>query len=639
MVIKVADLGQGKILKHSYNSGVGTEGWAAPEIRTGYYDNSADMWSVGCVVYFILTALNPFIGGPVDEAPENICEFTFPFWPRLQLDRFQDSKAHPSPGGKLTRGDRILVKGISNSGNAFLTGLIDRDVASRMSAHKALNHPWICRTTALQVALENDDHQLAQLLARAPRRPDDILQGRSLEDAALVVLRVVAATGKFDFTCWALERLPPTYTFEYWIPKCTAKPALVGAATVGSLSIVKKLITDLGTDETSPTLLQHACMAAIAGRHDNVVEFLWPRLSERDRTWHRGLSEKIARFGSPRMRNDAHGLWTTRSRPGRTNEPPQVVARNDPRSAYAYHFPALVECTARHGLTDRVRWLLGKKPSPDTPIPDGALQSAAAGGHRDTVVLLMGSYPTEPAVPNPRNALFITALVDATIHGHMSIVKYLVEQGVIPSVEAINQAVQKNHTAIFRYLIHTLLHQAKFDARVVAQFIKAAAVPHCGGGLLHWLKTNRVDGSVPGNATDHVRQAARLGELETVKWLLVYVDESLIPEAIIGASEQGHVDIVTRLCRSLDDAAIAESWEGAAKGGHTAVLAHLLSRNPTPDSVVLTSALAAAVQYNRLETVLWLLCAGASVTGRGRIGSFVCEPIIQKLLSEFGHGV
>lgn len=642
MVIKLADFGQGERLQGCHETASGTQGWAAPEAMDGNHDHSVDMWSVGCVVYYLLTALSPFGCGPVEPASERIAQFAFSFWPRLPEYQFQHRE--DDPHARPRRGDQILVRGISNIGNEFLNGLIVREPTRRMSAHEALGHPWVCPSTPLQVALEGGDFALAESLALHDRECRDILQGSTLREAPLVVVRVAAASGQLDLVKSALRRLPPKYEFKYKIPKCPAKPALVGAAAAGSLPIVCLLIESLGGAEVGPDIALQAFKAAIKGGHHHVVHHIWPRLSERHRAWDVQLSQHIARYGDSMILYAAYTLWTTRNRPNETLEP-QVVLYNDPSSAYAFYFPTLVECAARHGNAERVRWFWTMRPSPNTPIPDGALRGAIEAGHYDTVAFLLESYSLEPKPSSAPNALFITALADASFYGHMHIVRRLAELGVIPSVHAINQAVRANKTDVFRFLIDRLLHGAKMHPRLVAGYITPAAVPHCDARLLNWLCANRADRTFPGLSGEHVRHAARLGASSTVSWFIANAPDlpmrdHLVSEAIIGASELGHLDMVVSLCITPARAGIVEAWEGAANGGHIPVLEHLVLHNPEPHIATLRRALRAAVHGNCLGTVLWLLCRGAdAVNTDGRISTFVCQPVIQRLLNDFGYGL
>lgn len=646
--IKIADFGQAKKMEGSYHSMTGTTGWAAPEIETQYYDKPGDMWSVGCVVYFLLTSLKPFDAG---GTPELIEKFTFHFWPRLQQRKFQAYIDDLIPGGKPKRGDQILAKGISNTANDFLKCLILRDPPARMSAYTALEHAWICpkpppqrcQTTPLQASLENGDFRLACRLAPLDKHNTVNWEDQMLPEVAQVVLRAAAAGGHLQDVERALTYLPSTYDFQYNTPKRPLKPALLGAATNGSLPIVRLLFNRLGGVEKTQNILLQSCYAALEGRHYPVVDFIWQFLSQRDRAWDRQLSRHVARYGNSAILEVAYANWKSYNPP--TTPVLQEVGLGDTSTAYAYHFPTMLAYAAEHGNIESVRWLLKMRPSPESVIPETVLPEAIKGGHCGIVILLLKAFPMEIRARTAPNPLLATALIDASFNGHMDIVKCLVERGVAPGADAINAAVKQNNDSIFRYLIDALIHTFKVDRRQVAQYITEAAVPHCDLPLLKWLCKNRADGTFPGNAVQHAYHAARLGGIEIVKWLIVNPRNAMdridmMKKAVVGASALGHADIVERLCTMKTNAKIVESWEAAAKGGHTAVLDQLLLGNPKPNKLTLSRALSAAVRANRLGTVLWLLCAGASPTdGDGKVITFQCQPFIQNLLNDFGSGL
>lgn len=607
--IKIADFGGAKRIAGSYNTRIGTDGWAAPEIERQNYGELVDMWSVGCVVYYLLTSFLPFDDGFGRENKERIEQFTFHFWPRLPLFKFQE-------GDVLKRGDQILVKGMSNLVNDFLKRLIVRNTSRRMPASAALNHRWICQTSPLQAALVQDNFPLAALLAKHDPRYNSQWAAEPTPSLAPILLRIAAATGHIDNVKRALQDMPSQYDFKYIIPTWPIKPALVGAATVGSLPIVQLLIGKLQKAERSYPIVLEACKAALEGGHHQVAGVLWGRVSIRDSAWDHQLSQLIARYANSTLLDRAYTHWMTYRSDIHGAEIVEVKFGH-PSSAYSHHFPAMLGYAARHGNTERVKWFLKMRPRDQTVCTD-VVRQAIRGGHFDTVVLLLEDHPLPSRARDAPNPLLATALVDAASYGHFKIVECLIERGVVPGIEAVREAVRKNNDQIFLYLIETLINRCKVDGRRVANYITPAAVPHCDIAVLEWLCRIRADLTFPGNLVEHVLQAARLGGIERLIWLMRKrgkdVDEpEIMKQALIGASERGHIDIVMLLCERRANAKIPEPWAEAARGGHIAILDHLKATHPTPGKSILRPALAAAVTANCLGTVLWLLCAGASL--------------------------
>jgi len=92
---------------------VGTFGYVAPELiapMTGKYTSSVDMWSLGCVIYWVLTGLIPFARSSV-------------------LDMFPIEPLETSQ--------------VSDAGVEFLGELLTVQPDRRLSAVDALQHEWL----------------------------------------------------------------------------------------------------------------------------------------------------------------------------------------------------------------------------------------------------------------------------------------------------------------------------------------------------------------------------------------------------------------------------------------------------------------------------------------------------------------
>jgi calcium-dependent protein kinase len=121
--LKLIDFGFSRIWNPLYNRGrlhasCGSLKYVSPEVLKGDYDSQCDMWSLGVIVYMLLSGSAPFYGGFEDEVLEKI---------RL--------------GNYKTTGSRWT--GISSRGIDFIKSLLVVDPKLRLTASQALLHPWI----------------------------------------------------------------------------------------------------------------------------------------------------------------------------------------------------------------------------------------------------------------------------------------------------------------------------------------------------------------------------------------------------------------------------------------------------------------------------------------------------------------
>jgi len=101
----------------------GTPAYVAPEVlRGGPYDERVDMWSAGCILYFVLGGYPAF----VDDKPKAL------FHKILNGDYefHEDDWCH-----------------VSNDAKSLVSGLLTLDVNKRLTASQALKHPWLCSSS------------------------------------------------------------------------------------------------------------------------------------------------------------------------------------------------------------------------------------------------------------------------------------------------------------------------------------------------------------------------------------------------------------------------------------------------------------------------------------------------------------
>ncbi|ODQ77874.1 hypothetical protein BABINDRAFT_163249 [Babjeviella inositovora NRRL Y-12698] len=153
--VKITDFGLAKVSDQNsfMKTFCGTLAYVAPEIVLGkkparrkgiqpqaqrqHYSSLVDMWSLGCLVFVILTAHLPFSG-------------------LTQDDLFKQIKSGVYHQSLLTE------HGVSGPGRGFLESLLKVDPMERITATQALQHPWIVNENDSVVSLSQSQSQHKQ---------------------------------------------------------------------------------------------------------------------------------------------------------------------------------------------------------------------------------------------------------------------------------------------------------------------------------------------------------------------------------------------------------------------------------------------------------------------------------------------
>ncbi|KAF4671977.1 hypothetical protein FOL47_001064 [Perkinsus chesapeaki] len=117
--LKLIDFGFSKIIDPTrrMHQSCGSVAYVAPEVLEGSYTNKCDLWSLGVIVYMLLSGSPPFHGSERDMLVSiEGCRYNMP----------EKKWANISPEAK-----------------DFVQRLLLRDPQERMSAAEALQHPWI----------------------------------------------------------------------------------------------------------------------------------------------------------------------------------------------------------------------------------------------------------------------------------------------------------------------------------------------------------------------------------------------------------------------------------------------------------------------------------------------------------------
>lgn len=109
---------------------VGSSYYVAPEVLKKSYTEACDLWSLGVIVYMLLSGAPPFYGKNDEAIKASIVqgEYTFP---------------------------HELFRDVSDEAMAFVSTLLSYNIEYRYTAEQALTHPWLaanCDGEALQRA-------------------------------------------------------------------------------------------------------------------------------------------------------------------------------------------------------------------------------------------------------------------------------------------------------------------------------------------------------------------------------------------------------------------------------------------------------------------------------------------------------
>eukprot|EP01016_Furgasonia_blochmanni_P007864 TRINITY_DN13157_c0_g1_i1.p1 TRINITY_DN13157_c0_g1~~TRINITY_DN13157_c0_g1_i1.p1 ORF type:complete len:501 (+),score=92.62 TRINITY_DN13157_c0_g1_i1:154-1656(+) len=132
--IKLIDFGLsrqfGEVSGKSMRSKVGTPQYVAPEIFNGRYDEKCDMWSLGVLLFVVLSGYVPFEGESDVELMKNIRHGVFFF-------------------------DDMVWDNISNDAKDLITKLLVVNPKRRISAAEAMEHPWFTNPREQNVLVLN----------------------------------------------------------------------------------------------------------------------------------------------------------------------------------------------------------------------------------------------------------------------------------------------------------------------------------------------------------------------------------------------------------------------------------------------------------------------------------------------------
>lgn len=186
--LKLADLGscRGIYSKPPFTEYISTRWYRAPEclLTNGFYGHKMDMWSVGCVMFEVMS-LYPLFPGSNELDQINKIHDIIGTPPATVMTKIRKHSSHmrvnfPDKQGK---GLRKLLPSASDECVALLEGLLEYDPEARLSARHALKHPYFKELRA-------EDKRRAKAMAAereeaAEERADAAVQSTSRRMASI----------------------------------------------------------------------------------------------------------------------------------------------------------------------------------------------------------------------------------------------------------------------------------------------------------------------------------------------------------------------------------------------------------------------------------------------------------------------
>jgi calcium-dependent protein kinase len=156
-MVKIIDFGVSRRFTpgNSMKTRVCTPYYVAPEVVNGKYNELCDMWSMGVIMYILLSGSPPFSGGGDEEIIKNVTRGVYYF--------------EEDPWPDITGGAKDLI-----------AKLLVKNIEKRLSANTALEHEWILAG--------NSNTNLATISKAALSNLKKFRSKNKLQKAALTVI-------------------------------------------------------------------------------------------------------------------------------------------------------------------------------------------------------------------------------------------------------------------------------------------------------------------------------------------------------------------------------------------------------------------------------------------------------------------
>jgi len=245
--LKLIDFGLSSIVEPEdpMTGACGTLHYVAPEVLRQRYDSKCDMWSLGVLVYILLVGRPPF-HGPDDRATVRL----------IRRGQF----SYPT--------DRCCA--LSAEAKDFVSRLLQVDVAQRMDAATALEHPWLAGGVAKEQPLDSHVLEGVRSFSRSSALKRAVL--RAIAPVASVN-RVAAWADQFE----ALDQDGNGKISIHTLARNIAQHGGWSASEAGDLCRVLAETEDEG-DLVSYSAFLSACLAAHVTLDEMKLRLLFDRL-------------------------------------------------------------------------------------------------------------------------------------------------------------------------------------------------------------------------------------------------------------------------------------------------------------------------------------------------------------------------
>ncbi|OMJ75157.1 hypothetical protein SteCoe_25778 [Stentor coeruleus] len=182
--IKLADFGFARSIKDALaNTFAGTPFYMAPEIlkvgenMNSYYDNKADIWSIGCIIYELITGRYPFQASMISEMASSIEK-------QLKSETFLDRKI------------------FSPMCHDLLSKILKIDTNERIDFEHLCQHPFVTGPPLARIA---DEHLNNTVIHSVFQKQCDM----ALDFSDVVIMNSESANNQFVLHMKACELLKP----------------------------------------------------------------------------------------------------------------------------------------------------------------------------------------------------------------------------------------------------------------------------------------------------------------------------------------------------------------------------------------------------------------------------------------------